>query len=96
MMYNKSLPKDRRRKVFERVVNPLLLKHLETYNGTFKGSCIASNIPIKYLPYFKEVSASRRAKKLRYRYRGVSKPGYQRPQSFCHLHGADTFSVYNR
>tara|TARA_B100000902_G_C27181938_1_gene849385 strand:- start:56 stop:337 length:282 start_codon:yes stop_codon:yes gene_type:complete len=91
-----KLPNDRRRKVFERVVNPLLLKHLETYNGTFQGSCIASNIPIKYLPYFKEVSASRRAKKLRYRYRGVSKPGYQRPQSFCHLHGADTFSIYNR
>jgi len=92
MQYNKSLPKDRRRKVFERVVNPLLLKHLSMATP----NCIASNIPIKYLPYFKEVSASRRAKKLRYRYRGVSKPGYQRPQSFCHMHGADTFSVYNR
>ena len=89
-----ALPKDRRRKVFERVVNPLLITHLtpSSYNGT----CIASNIPIKYLKYFKEVSASRRAKKIRYRYRGVSKPGYNRPQSFCHIHGADTFSVYNR
>ena len=28
MQYNKSLPKDRRRKVFERVVNPLLIKYL--------------------------------------------------------------------
>ena len=95
MQYNKSLPKDRRRKVFERVVNPLLVKHLlDPFK--YKGSCIAAGIPIKYLPYFKEVSASRRAKKLRYRYRGVSKPGYARPQSFCHMHGADTFSVYNR
>jgi|TARA_B100000959_G_scaffold286809_1_gene367401 hypothetical protein len=91
-----ALPKDRRRKVFERVVNPLLVKHLETYKGTFKGSCIASNIPIKYLSYFKEVSASRRAKKVRYRYRGCSKPGYKRPQSFCHMFGADTFSLYYR
>tara|TARA_B100001250_G_C19403482_1_gene615769 strand:- start:123 stop:398 length:276 start_codon:yes stop_codon:yes gene_type:complete len=89
-----ALPKDRRRKVFERVVNPLLITHLtpSSYNGT----CIASNIPIKYLKYFKEVSASRRAKKIRYRYRGVSKPGYNRPQSFCHMYGADTFSVYHR
>ena len=86
-----KLPKDRRRRVFEKIVNPLLLKHL-----TPVGQCIASNIPIKYLPYFKEVSASNRAKKIRYRYRGVSKPHYQRPQSFCHLHGADTFSVYHR
>ena len=95
MKYNKSLPKDRRRKVFERVVNPLLIKYLlDPFK--YKGSCKAANIPIKYLPYFKEVSASRKAKKLRYRYRGKSKPGYQRPQSFCHLYGADTFSVYYR
>ena len=95
MKYNKSLPKDRRRKVFERVVNPLLIKYLlDPFK--YKGSCIAANIPIKYLPYFKEVSASRKAKKLRYRYRGKSKPGYQRPQSFCHLYGTDTFSVYYR
>jgi len=98
--------KTRQRKVFERVVNPLLVKHLETYNGTFKGSCIASNIPIKYLSYFKEVSAQKNAKKVRYRYRGKSgfktqyKTGLQmhyiRPQSFCHMNGADTFSLYYR
>ena len=81
-----KLPRDRRRRVFEKIVNPLLyLKHLVPTN--YNGTCIASNIPIKYLKYFKEVSASRRAKKVRYRYRGVSKPHYQRPQSFCHLHG---------
>ena len=103
MQYNKSLPKDRRRKVFEKVVNPLLMKYLVspwiTINGkkvTNTTTCIAANIPIKYLSYFKEVSASKRAKKLRYRYRGKSKPGYQRPQSFCHMHGADTFSVYHK
>jgi len=58
--------------------------------------CIAANIPIKYLPYFKEVSASRRAKRIRYRYRGTSKPGYKRPQSFCHMNHADTFAIYYR
>ena len=87
-------PRDRRRKVFERVVNPLLLKHLVP--SSYTGTCIASNIPIKYLKYFKEVSSSRRAKSVRYRYRGKSKSNYSRPQSFCHMHGADTFSVYYR
>ena len=97
-------PRDRRRKVFERVVNPLLLKHLVP--SSYTGTCIASNIPIKYLKYFKEVSASRRAKRVRYRYRGKSglktqyKTGkqmhYIRPQSFCHMNGADTFAIYYR
>ena len=93
--------KTKQRKVFERVVNPLLIKHLETYNGTHDGPCIASNIPIKYLSYFKEVSAQKNAKKIRYRYRGKSKtmPNgyvYNRPQSFCHMKFADTFSIYDR
>ena len=93
--------KTRQRKIFERVVNPLLIKHLETYNGTHDGPCIASNIPIKYLSYFKEVSAQKNAKKIRYRYRGKSKtmPNgyvYNRPQSFCHMKFADTFSIYYR
>ena len=93
--------KTRQRKVFERVVNPLLIKHLETYNGTHDGPCIASNIPIKYLSYFKEVSAQKNAKKIRYRYRGKSKtmPNgyvYNRPQSFCHMNFADTFAIYYR
>ena len=93
--------KTRQRKIFERVVNPLLIKHLETYNGTHDGPCIASGIPIKYLKYFKEVSAQKNAKKIRYRYRGKSKtmPNgyvYNRPQSFCHMKFADTFSIYDR
>jgi hypothetical protein len=33
---------------------------------------------------------------VRYRYRGKSKPGYARPQSFCHMNFADTFAVYTR
>ena len=44
--------KTRQRKVFERVVNPLLIKHLVSAHG-YDGSCIASGIPIKYLKYFK-------------------------------------------
>ncbi len=86
---------NRRRKVFERVVNPLISKHMID-PFTYKGSCIASGIPIKYLKYFKEVSAHKNAMNVRYRYRGVSKPHYQRPQSFCHMHGADTFAIYTR
>ena len=88
-----KLPRDRRRKVFERVVNPLLIKYMTSNPADV---CIAANIPIKYLPYFKEVSASRRAKRIRYRYRGTSKPGYKRPQSFCHMNYADTFAIYYR
>ena len=97
--------KTRQRKVFERVVNPLILKHLVT-TPEYNGSCIASGIPIKYLNYFKEVSAQKNAKKIRYRYRGKSglktqyKTGLQmvyiRPQSFCHMNGADTFAIYYR
>ena len=85
---------NRRRKVFERVVNPLLIKYLTDPFGDEVS--IAKNIPIKYLSYFKEVSNKGSGKKLRYRYRGVSKSDYQRPQSFCHMNGADTFSIYER
>ena len=85
---------NRRRKIFERVVNPLLNKYLtDPFGGE---ASIAKNIPMKYLSYFKEVSASHRAKPVRYRYRGISKVNYDRPQSFCHMNGADTFSVYPR
>ena len=86
---------NRRKKVFERVVNPLISKHMID-PFTYKGSCIASGIPIKYLSYFKEVSAHKNAMNLRYRYRGVSKPNYKRPQSFCHMNYADTFAIYAR
>ena len=91
---------NRRRKVFERVVNPLISKYMID-PFTYNGPCIASGIPIKYLKYFKMVSAQKNAKKVRYRYRGVSKtmPNgyvYNRPQSFCHMNFADTFSVYYR
>ena len=39
--------KTRQRKVFERVVNPLIIKHLTSTN--YNHSCICSGIPIKYL-----------------------------------------------
>ena len=91
---------NRRRKVFERVVNTLISKHMID-PFTYKGSCIASGIPIKYLSYFKEVSGNKRAMNIRYRYRGKSKtmPNgyvYNRPQSFCHMNFADTFAIYGR
>ena len=103
---DKMQKEERRKKVFKRVVNPLLVKHLVSRLNGYTGSCIASGIPIKYLKYFKEVSAHKNAKKIRYRYRGKSglktqyKTGLQmqyiRPQSFCHMNGADTFAIYHR
>ena len=96
---------NRRRKVFEKIVNPLISKHLVSHQG-YNGSCIASGIPIKYLKYFKEVTKHKNAMNVRYRYRGKSglktqyKTGLQmvyiRPQSFCHMNGADTFAIYYR
>ena len=86
---------NRRDKVFRKIVNPLLLKHmLDPFK--YQGSCIAAGIPIKYLKYFKEITRAKNAKKVRYRYRGCSKPNYKRPQSFCHIFGDDTFSLYYR
>ena len=101
---DKMQKEERRKKVFKRVVNPLILKHLVT-TPNYNGTCIASGIPIKYLNYFKEVSAHKNAKKIRYRYRGKSKllkvnknhdVWYDRPQSFCHMYAADTFAIYYR
>ena len=86
---------NRRRKVFERVVNPLISKYMiDPFK--YNGPCIASGIPIKYLKYFKEVTAHKNAMNVRYRYRGKSKLNYQRPQSFCHMQFADTFALYTR
>ena len=86
---------NRRKKVFERVVNPLISKYMiDPFK--YNGPCIASGIPIKYLKYFKEVTAHKNAMNVRYRYRGKSKLNYQRPQSFCHMNGADTFAIYYR
>ena len=47
----------RRKAVFERIVNPLLLKHLTNPHGNEES--IAKGIPIKYLKYFKEVNPSK-------------------------------------
>ena len=91
---------NRRKKVFERVVNPLISKYMiDPFK--YNGPCIASGIPIKYLKYFKEVTAHKNAMNVRYRYRGKSKtmPNgyvYNRPQSFCHMRFADTFAIYTR
>ena len=89
---------DKRKAIFNKIVNPLLLKHL---TADPNDRCFAANIPIKYLKYFKEVTAHKNAMKVRYRCRGKSKtmPNgyvYNRPQSFCHMQFADTFAIYGR
>jgi len=85
---------DKRKAIFRKIVNPLIIKYLTNPHGDEVS--IAKSIPMKYLPYFKIVSAHKNAKNIRYRYRGDSKDNYNRPQSFCHMHGADTFALYYR
>ena len=85
---------NRRKKVFHRVVNPLLLKYLTDPHGPEVS--IAKDIPIKYLPYFKEISATKNAKPIRYRYRGPSTSTYKRDPSYMHMNHADRFAIYYR
>ena len=84
--------RNRRRKIFDRIVNPLLLKYLAPTSE----SALAKNIPMKYLNYFKEITDSGNGMKIRYRYRGKSKINYNRDQSYCLMNFADTFAVYYR
>ena len=92
---------NRRKKIFDKIVNPLLVKYLTDPHGPEVS--IAKKIPMKYLPYFKEITGSGNGMKVRYRFRGTTGINmnavggyYKRPQSFCHLEGAKTFSVYER
>ena len=85
---------DKRKAIFNKVVNPLLLKYLTDPHNCEHS--IAKNIPIKYLKYFKAISKNGKGHKLRYRYRGVSKPNYRRVSSFCHMAYADTFAIYKK
>ena len=100
-MKKKGYIMNRRKKVFNRIVNPLMLKYLAPTSE----SALAKNIPMKYLNYFKEITGRGNGFKVRYRYRGNSKllkvnknhdVWYDRPQSFCHMHGASTFAIYER
>ena len=86
---------NRRQRVFNKIVNSVLIKHmLDPWKSDSR--CIAAGIPMKYLKYFKEVSAHKNAKPIRYRYRGSSTKFYRRPQSFCHMNMAETFAIYHR
>ena len=93
-IYTKNFNSLTRKEHFS-IVNAQLIKYMLS-PWKYKGSCIAANIPIKYLPHFKVISKSKKAINVRYIYRGKSKPGYQRPQSYCHMNMADTFSLYYR
>ena len=84
---------NRRKKVFNRVVNPLLLKYLTDPN--IEEHSIAKNIPMKYLKYFKEIIKKYKLK-LRIRYRGSSTDTYKRNPSFMHMDNATSFAVYER
>ena len=87
--------KDRRRKVFERVVNPIISKYMiDPFKS--KEVAIAKNIPMKYLPYFKEVTSHKNAMNVQYRYRGPSTSNYKRDQSYIHMNHATSFALYTR
>lgn len=94
-VYNKMIQKNRRRKVFERVVNPIISKYMI---DPFKSNevAIAKNIPMKYLSYFKEVTNHKNAMNVRYRYRGPSTSNYRRNPSFIHMNHATSFALYTR
>ena len=94
-VYNRMTQKDRRRKVFERVVNPIISKYMI---HPFKSNevAIAKNIPMKYLPYFKEVTKHKNAMNVRYRYRGPSTSDYKRDQSYIHMNHATSSALYTR
>ena len=83
---------NRRKKIFDLVVNPLILKYLTQGDEV----SMAKDIPIKYLPYFKEVFAHKNANKIRYRYRGPSTLTYKRDPSYIHMNNADRFTLYYR
>ena len=53
--------------------------------STFKG------IPMEH---FRWVTRMLPVKNRRIKYRGTSKHGYRRPQSYCHKFAADTFAIY--
>jgi len=64
----------------------LSLYKSSTYEAsTFKG------IPMEH---FRWVTRMLPVKNRRIKYRGTSKPGYRRPQSYCHKFAADTFAIY--
>lgn len=94
-VYNRMIQKNRRRKVFERVVNPIISKYMI---DPFKSNevAIAKNIPMKYLSYFKEVTNHKNAMNVRYRYRGPSTSNYRRNPSFIHMNHATSFALYTR
>ena len=57
----------------------------------------ANGVPIKYLKLFQEVFVAAKGRSLYvYRFRGKSKPGYRRDQSYIPKHFADTFAIYTK
>ena len=67
-------------------------RHLikQTFARPANERSIMKNIPITMLDDFKLVFGNA----YRFAYRGSSKAGYTRPQSFIHKDMADTFAVY--
>lgn len=56
---------------------------------------VAKGVPMKYLKLFQEVFVAAKGRSLYvYRFRGKSKPGYRRDQSYISKHFADTFAIY--
>ena len=56
---------------------------------------VAKGVPMKYLKLFQEVFVAAKGRSLyTYKFRGKSKPGYRRDQSYIHKSMADTFAAY--
>ena len=100
MLYADKIMNTERYKELKDTGNRIAKKYLSHPNEC----SVAKGIPMNYLIFFKEFS--KKVKPLRFRYRGKSgiktqyktgkKMHYIRPQSFCHMNGADTFAIYYR
>jgi hypothetical protein len=65
------------------------------YESPDNETSFSKGIPIKYLKFIQK-NLIKDPIKFRYMFRGGSKPGYKRPQAYCHKVGAETFAIYKR
>jgi hypothetical protein len=65
------------------------------YKSPDNETSLAKGIPIRELKFIQSLFINEPTK-YRYVFRGKSKPGYKRPQAYCHKVGADSFAIYER
>ena len=66
---------------------------LSDYQSPIHESSCFKGIPIMYR-YHPKIRKILKSRLFSIKYRGKSKPGYERPQNHCHKSGADSFAIY--